>query len=290
MRKFAILILIIAAIVLYVWFNPSLFHEQSRELRRLYGNVDVRQVDLGFRANGRLILMAFQEGNEVKKGQLMAMLDKQPYLDVVNQEAARVKSLEFALQNAEDVLKRRAELLGTLGVSKEDYENAESARDQLAANLREAKAAHEAALTNLRDTELYAPADGIILTRVREPGTIMREGDPVYTLSLVDPVWIRTFVTEPQLGLIAPGMQVEVQEHNKSWKGRVGFISPISEFTPKTVETPQLRTELVYRIRVIAENPDRNLRQGMPVTIVLPSGGRSTSPASGESQYTTKSE
>jgi HlyD family secretion protein len=112
----------------------------------------------------------------------------------------------------------------------------------------------------------------MILTRIREPGSVINAGEPVYTLSIDSPVWVRTYVSEPNLGKIYPGMQAEVYtdtKTNPTYYGHIGFISPVAEFTPKTVETTELRSDLVYRLRVIVDNPDRGLRQGMPVTIRL---------------------
>jgi len=272
MQQIKLLILaIVCVFLLGLFFNKNKLINPSNELI-LSGNVDVRQVDLGFRAMGKLLLMRFKEGDWVKKGELMAALDKQPYLDKVAEADAHVHSLEFSLANANDLLKRRVELLGGLGISKEDYDNARTRRDELAADLKQAQASLAAAETDLRDTELFAPDNGVILTRIREPGTIMKEGDPVYTLSLVSPVWVRVFISEPDLGLIHPGMDVTVTPNiadGKPHHGQIGFISPIPEFTPKSVETTQLRTELVYRVRVIAENPDLQLKQGMPVTVAI---------------------
>ena len=271
-RNILIGLLVFFLLVLLLYF---LFfrHKTSTDELTLYGNVDVRQVDLGFRANGRVIEMPFQEGDFVSKGSLMGVLDKQPYIDQVRLQEAGVESIKYSLANSEEVLKRRQELVNGGGVSNEDYKNAISARDINAANLQQAEAALGAALTNLRDTEIFAPADGVILTRIREPGTVVRESDPIYTLSLISPVWIRAFVTEPQLGLIYPDMPADIYTDTKGgivYRGHIGFISPVAEFTPKTVETNSLRTDLVYRLRVIADNPDWGLRQGMPVTVRLP--------------------
>jgi HlyD family secretion protein len=177
------------------------------------------------------------------------------------------------LANAEQILQRRQELVGDGSVSKEDLDNAQTTRDTYYASLKQAEASLGVAVTNLKDTEVYAPTDGIILTRVREPGTVVKASDPIYTLSVISPVWIRAYVTEPELGQIYFGMEGEIHTDTPSipvYKGKIGFISPVSEFTPKTVETTQLRTDLVYRIRVYAQNPDRFLKQGMPVTVVLP--------------------
>ena len=167
------------------------------------------------------------------------------------------------------------------GISDQDYDDAISSRDVFSANLKEAQAALGVAQTNLNDTELYAPADGTILTRIREPGTVVRQADPIYTLSLLSPVWVRAFVSEGQLGLIYPGMPAEVHTDTPGgqvYKGHIGFISPVAEFTPKTVETTQLRTDLVYRLRIIADNPDQGLRQGMPVTVKLPLRSQAAKP------------
>lgn len=238
----------------------------------LYGNVDIRQVDLGFRVKGRVDSMPFQEGDLVKTGTLMASLDKQPYEDQVREAAARIDAVEASLANAKRLVERRKILLGTGGVSEQDIDDAIAAEKVEAANLKQAYAALGISQTNIKDTELYAPADGTILTRIREPGTVVREADPIYTLSLISPIWVRTYVSEPQLGFIYPGMPAEVfTDTNKEhpYKGHVGFISPVAEFTPKTVETTQLRTDLVYRLRIIVDNSDHGLRQGMPVTAKL---------------------
>jgi HlyD family secretion protein len=92
-------------------------------------------------------------------------------------------------------------------------------------------------------------------------------------LTLANPVWIRAFVGQPRLGLIKPGLDVWLEVDaapGKRFRGRVGFISPQAEFTPKTVETREIRDDLVFRFRVVAEDPDNLMRQGMPVTVIIP--------------------
>ncbi|MEX0643767.1 MAG: HlyD family efflux transporter periplasmic adaptor subunit, partial [Parvularculaceae bacterium] len=132
------------------------------------------------------------------------------------------------------------------------------------------KAALSLAQRRLSDTDLVAPNDGVILTRVREPGAVVGPGQPIYTLSLTSPVWVRTYVAEPDLGNIRPGAAAVVRtDSGDQYDGQIGFISPTAEFTPKSVETKELRTSLVYRVRVIIDNPDDGLRQGMPVTVTL---------------------
>lgn len=272
MRRLILLILaflLIAGLYVHYW---KAHIPLKRDSILLYGNVDVRQVQLGFRVEGRVQTMLFEEGDFVAEGIKMAELDKQPYVDQILQAKANADSITHSLRNAEKLLQRRSELITDGSISQEDYDNALAARDIHAANLKAAEAAKGVANTNFNDTLLFSPSDGTILTRIREPGAIVRPSDPIYTLSILAPVWVRAFIAEPDLGLIYPGMPAEVYTdtpNGKVYTGHVGFISPVSEFTPKTVETTQLRTTLAYRLRIIADNPDRGLRQGMPVTVKL---------------------
>lgn len=247
--------------------------EDHRHALVLYGNVDVRQVEISFRVSGRVVDMPFEEGDWITPGALMATLDPQPYLDQVQQAKAQVSSSQIALKNAEQLLQRRQGLISGGGISLEDYENTLTTRDTSKANYKQAQASLGIAKTNLNDTQVFAPTVGSILTRIREPGSVVKAGDPVYNLSISSPVWIRAYVSEVDLGLIYPGMEAEIYTDTPRapvYKGHIGFISPVAEFTPKTVETTQLRTDLVYRLRITADSPDLGLRQGMPVTVKLP--------------------
>ena len=167
--------------------------------------------------------------------------------------AARLKASEQSLRLAE------------LGPREEDVAQA---RAQLQAE----NARVIVADRNLADSELLGPNDGVILTRARERGAIVQPGETVFTLTLTSPVWVRTYANEPDLGFVQPGLAATVTTDStpdRPYRGHVGFVSPTAEFTPKTVETRELRTDLVYRLRVIVDNPDGGLRQGMPVTVRL---------------------
>lgn len=281
-RLFALLLLLMFILAMGIYLvNPpwaSKYYSTwfakpvNENVLTLYGNVDIRQVDLGFRVNGQVIKMFFQEGDFVPAGALMATLDKQPYEDQVRQAAAQVESAEAVLANAIRLVGRHKLLVGTGGISPQDVDDALAAQQINGAKVKESQAALGIVQTNLKDTELYSLSDGTILTRIREPGTVVREADPIYTLSLISPIWVRAYVSEPQLGLIYPRMPAEIYTDTPGshvYQGYVGFISPVAEFTPKTVETTQLRTDLVYRLRILVDNADHGLRQGMPVTVKL---------------------
>jgi HlyD family secretion protein len=276
MKKGVLISIIIVAItvIIIILIDRAYRKRENPHEITLYGNVDVRQVDIGFRVSGLVKQLLFEEGDKVSEGTLMCTLDDTPYDSQLMQAMAAAEAVKANLDNAEILLHRRQELIGIGAVSQEDLDNAQSNRDQLAANLMQAEAAIQVAKDNLAYTQAYAPTEGIILTRIREPGTVVNPADPVFTLSVSSPVWIRAFVNEPELGKVYYGMPAEVYtDTGRSYAGTIGFISPVAEFTPKTVETTQLRTDLVYRLRVYVDNPNHELVQGMPVTVKLMNTG-----------------
>lgn len=140
-----------------------------------------------------------------------------------------------------------------------------------------ARSAYHAALAQealasrkLSDTRLYAPDSGVIEDRILEPGDMASPSTPVYTIALTSPLWVRAYVPEADLGRIAPGMSATIATDSfpgRRYRGWVGYISPTAEFTPKTVQTPQLRTQLVYQVRIYACDSRGQLRLGMPATV-----------------------
>jgi len=293
----------------------------------LYGNIDIREADLAFNTGGRIESMLVEEGDAIKKGQLLATLDasrseaevaaakaqvgvRQAALDrllagsrpeEIKKVRADVNVIVAELDDARARLRRTAKLAKSDFASQQQLDNDRARVKTLEAQLHAAKQAlslaiqgprsediaearaglqaEEAALAlameRLKDTTLHAPADGIVKTRILEPGAVVLAQTPVYTVALKDPVWVRTYIPEPDLGRIHPGMKAEVytdSEPGKAHEGWIGFISPVAEFTPKTVETAEIRTSLVYRLRVFVKNPDNGLRQGMPVTVRLKPG------------------
>lgn len=321
------IVLIVAAVAAaggaYWWRNGRI--ETGGPLV-LQGNVEVRQVDLGFnRVGGRVKDMFVNEGDQVKPGQKLASLDKVYFEDALRQARAQrdqaaanlakmeagnrpeeiaqaeaaVAEREAAAANAATAVERATQLLKSRSGTQKAYDDAIAAKRQTQAQLQSAraslalmkagfrkedvetaraqladrKAAVAIAERQLEDADLYAPNAGVVLTRVREPGAIVNPGETVFVVSLTNPVWVRTYVSEPDLGRVKPGMTVELQTDAPGAKpltGRVGFIATTAEFTPKTVQTPELRTALVYRIRVLADDPTGELRQGMPLTIKVP--------------------
>ena len=290
---------------------------------RLYGNVEIREVELGFRVGGRISELLVDEGDKVSAGQELARIDQTPLRDRLAGADARaaaaaamvdkdvsgnrpqeVRVAEAALVDAEAQTgearrrhDRRRALLGKGFISKADFEGSEAALTAARARVDSARAAlslmregtrsedraatraeaevmqaeRRAIQTDLSDAVLLAPSGGQVLTRVREAGAIVQPGEIVYTLALTQPVRVRAYVAEPDLPRVRPGMKVTVHADGakRSWPATIGFISPVAEFTPRTVQTEDQRTDLVYRLRLTVTDPKGELRQGQPVTVTL---------------------
>ncbi|TWI31457.1 HlyD family efflux transporter periplasmic adaptor subunit [Paracoccus sulfuroxidans] len=121
--------------------------------------------------------------------------------------------------------------------------------------------------------ELRAPENAVVRSRLREPGDMATPAAPVFALALTQPKWVRVYVREADLGRIKPGMTGQVatdSQPDQPFSGKVGYISSVAEFTPKSVQTEDLRTSLVYEVQLTIEDPQDQLRLGQPVTVRLP--------------------
>ena len=290
----------------------------------LYGNVDIRQVQLAFNGSERIATMQVREGEQVHKGQLLATLDTVRLASNVNLQQAQlasqqqvvarleagsrpeeilkaqadVEAARIAADNAAQTYQRQKELVAKHFVAQQQADDAQAAADAAQARyqslqetlklvrlgprkediaaaramLRANQAALDVARNALADASLYAPDNGIVQERILEPGDMASPQRPVYTLALTDPVWVRAYVQGPDLGKVKPGMRAEVSTDSfpgKNYRAWVGYISPSAEFTPKSVETTQVRSSLVYQMRVFVCNPQDELRLGMPATVVI---------------------
>lgn len=135
------------------------------------------------------------------------------------------------------------------------------------ANLKEASANLGLSRVNLDDTVLRAPTAGVITVRQAELGEVVVPGTPVVTLADLDHIWLRAYIAETDLGRIHWGQDAVVTTDTypgKQYHGRISFIASEAEFTPKSVQTYKERVTLVYRIKIDIDNPNHELKPGMP--------------------------
>jgi HlyD family secretion protein len=336
-RAAAVLAVLLAGGGFYLWQ----VRQDTRPADRLvlYGNVDIRQIELAFNGSERIDALEVQEGDRINAGQLLAKLETERFELAVARAAAQaetqrqvvarmeagtrpeeiqkaradVAAAAAALEEAQQTLKRVSALVPQQAASVQRLDDARGAADTAAARLKAARAILDLALAgprkedilgakallkryeaelglakrNLKDAFLHAPTDGVIQDRILEVGDMASPQKPVFTVALLDPLWIRAYVSEPDLGKIHEGMTTDIYTDSfpgRRYEGWIGFISPAAEFTPKPVETPEVRTRLVYQVRVFVKDPRNELRLGMPATAIVEfdtSEGTGHRPASG---------
>lgn len=293
----------------------------------VYGNVDLRQVELAFNNSERIAEVLVQEGDKIKRGQILARLDTsrlkpqataaEAEVDAqraivqklhhgsrpeeIAQAQATVASAKADFINAEQQWQRLtalAKLTTGRAVSQQDLDSAKAALNTAQARLEGAEKALDLSLLGprkediaqgeaqlranlaqlellrrqLADAELVSPRDAIVRSRLLEPGEMVSPQKPVFNLAITDPKWIRTYISEPDLGRIHAGMSASISADSfpgRTFPGWIGFISSVAEFTPKAVQTEELRPGLVYEIRVFVKDPRDEMRLGMPATVHL---------------------
>ena len=321
-------VVLVAAVGAYWWWSHR-STEDSNALT-LQGNVDIRQISLAFDGTGRVDSLLAEEGDRVRKGQLLGTLDTRALKlqaaqadaqikvqqqamnrlrngarpQEIAQARARAAAAQAQVQRAEQDLARLQDIVATTqgrGVSAQDLAHARTqlqvARAQAAdqqealrllqigareedlasgeAQLEAARAQSELLAFQVGQGELNAPADAVVRSRLLEPGDMTTPSRAVYALALTHPKWIRVYVGEADLGRVRTGMPATIitdSQPDAPVQGRVGFISSVAEFTPKTVQTEDLRTSLVYEVRIVAEDEDDQLRLGQPATVRLVQG------------------
>ncbi|HOY23556.1 MAG TPA: HlyD family efflux transporter periplasmic adaptor subunit [Cellvibrio sp.] len=301
----------------------------------LHGNVDIRQVSLAFEGSGRVVEMRVEEGDHVKAGDVVAVLDTQTMVlqaeqaralievqqqnllrlrngsrpQEIEQARSRLAAAQVDTDRAEQDLKRFQGLAASRVISVQDLDKAKSAaqiatakRNELRDALRLAEAgsrsedvagaeaqlkSSEAQLALLQHQidvgELKAPADAVVRARLVEVGDMATAQRAVFALALTQPKWVRVYVSEVDLGKLKPGMTARVvtdSHPDQAIAGKIGYISSVAEFTPKSVQTEELRTSLVYEVRVLVNDPNDSLRLGQPATVTLASEAKSTTKSS----------
>ena len=296
------MIALVGAISAGVWYWVRDNEDKTPHELTLYGNVDIREVELPFEVSGRIEKVLVDEGNRIHQGQLLATLELQQFQyqvarakaslaaqqqvvaeleagtrpEEIRRSRAQVSAAEAHVYEARQHFARTQKLAPEGATSREENDEARAAYEASEADLRVSQASLDLALAgpriqeieaarakqalneaeldlanwSLSKTDLIAPSSGVVRQRILEPGAMAAPDRPVFTVALDDPLWVRVYASEPDLGRIQLGMSADV--HTDSfpdtiYKGWVGYISPVAEFTPKSVQTEQLRRAYVQQ-------------------------------------------
>ncbi|WP_270455343.1 HlyD family efflux transporter periplasmic adaptor subunit [Klebsiella quasipneumoniae] len=283
----------------------SLAFEESGRIRQLdvqegdrvhagqiLGNLDMESLEIQARQAAAKLAVQEQTVQEQQAG-------SRP--EEIAQAQAQLASARAQLEKAEQDLKRLQNIAastGGKGVSKQETDAARSNLRVAASNARERQANLDLLLKGVRSEQrqaavaqtaalradldllhyrisrgtLKAPVDAVVRARLLEPGDMAGPQKPAFTLALDDPKWVRVWLSESDLGRVRTGMTAQV--FSDTWPdrpvtGQIGYISSVAEFTPKSVQTEDLRTKLVYEVRVLVNDPKNTLRMGQPATVKI---------------------
>jgi HlyD family secretion protein len=245
LKRIFLLILLLLAVGGGVAFFK--WHEKPSQENtfRLSGHIAVNATDLAFMVPGKIDSIKVQEGQEVKAGEVVATLDTRDFRQEIEVAEGKIEAIE------------------AVGGRPRKLRDAE---------LRQARALLELARAKLNYATLTSPVNGVVLARAAEPGEVAAAGATILSIGDMDNVFFEGFIPAPYLGKVTYGQEAEILVDalpKKTFSGKVSFISPKAEFTPKTVETYKERITLVYRIKISLNNKNFELKQGMPAETVI---------------------
>ena len=136
------------------------------------------------------------------------------------------------------------------------------------AEISRTKAQEGISQSQLDDTVIATPIDGVVLVKSAEAGEVVAAGTTIVTIGDLNHPWLRAYINETDLGRVKLGQKVKLTTDSykgKIYWGTVSFISSEAEFTPKQIQTKEERVKLVYRIKVDVDNSSHELKNNMPV-------------------------
>ncbi|HLS12413.1 MAG TPA: HlyD family efflux transporter periplasmic adaptor subunit [Flavobacteriaceae bacterium] len=290
----------IKTIISTVLFSLFLLACATEEKADGYGNFEATEITVSSEANGKLELLQIEEGQQVKKGEVLGLVDTlQLYLnklqllavketiasksggvwsqvEVLNEELKSAKIEQARLQNmfADNAATQQQidQANSRVDVLKKQIRNVESNNTPII-NEGKAVAAQVAQIEEqLAKSKITNPINGTVLIKYAEPGEVVSFGKPLYKIADLNTMELRVYISETQLSDIEIGQEVivkvDVKDTMKDYKGKVSWISSVAEFTPKIIQTKEERVNLVYAVKILVEN-DGGLKIGMPAEMWL---------------------
>lgn len=238
----------------------------------LSGNVEVTEVNAGFKTAGRVRKLFTDEGRAIKDGEKIAELDNAEFVSLVSQGRASVQNAEAQVEKARSDYERYTKLFQDGVISPQQMISAKTAFEGAAAQLQMYRAALRTAQVRLGDSVIYAPINGVVLRKNVEEGETVSAGTPVFTIGDLANPWIKVYVKEDKLGFVKLGQKAEVSVDSfpgKKYEGEVTYVSSEAEFTPKNVQTQEERVKLVFGVKVKVKNQNNELKPGMPADVKI---------------------
>jgi len=239
------------------------------------GTIEGIDVNVSSKVSGNALKLLVDEGSVVRAGDPIAEIDDTIYQLQLNQSLANLEmakaNLKVVTENYQSTLK-----LYRQGTSTEKQKQDLKSRYKVAmAQLDAAKAGVDLAQQALQYCHISAPVDGVVTHKLVETGELVGPGTPVFTITELNPVRLMVYVTEKELGKVKIGQDADVSIDSypdRFFPGRVIYISPVAEFTPKNVQTKEERVKLVFGVKIEIPNPEGILKPGMPADAAIKTG------------------
>jgi HlyD family secretion protein len=265
------------------------------------GTMEATEVMLSSKSAGTIVKLTVQDGDHVRKGDVVALIDSEKVVLQERQLLAGIEELrlnminarrgaDLAKENLENVNKKyeRIRALSQAGsATQQQYEDVDN-------GLKAAQTQYDNALTSLlalqarngqlqaqlglvrsqlSDTRVVSPIDATVVETFVEEGELARPAGAMANLADLQHMWVKIYITEKELGQVRISGQARLfitSRPDQAFPGRITWISPKAEFTPKNVQTKEARADLVYAVKISVDNSDGVLKIGMPVDVVIP--------------------
>jgi HlyD family secretion protein len=276
-------VIVLMLVILFIVILSIVGKKEPEELLFISGSgtIEVTEIEIGSKNSGRVEKLWVDEGEEVDSGKVLVELDHKE-LDAqlaqtkasVNVAKTRVDQAKSEWENVGINLKRIRELYKAGSVTKKELDDLETkyklASDQyklVSHQYEQSKAAVELIKAQLENTIIKSPIKGVVLEKNTNPGEVVFPGISLLTLADLSTVWLKIYIKEDQLGWVKLGQKAEVKVDSypeKTFRGKVVHISDKAEFTPKDIQTKEERVKLVFGVKISLENPEQELKPGMP--------------------------
>ncbi len=251
---------------------------------KLSGTVEITEVNIASEIPGRIEKINVDEGERVRKGDVLIIIEKDKYKLQLAQAEGQMQSLEKNLEalqlnysNINKNYERVKKLKEDSAIDEAQFDLVKTQRDALLkqieatrSQLSSLRAAYELARNQLEDTEISSPIDGVVLHKLVEMGEVVGAGVPLLTVGDIARPWVRTYIPEKYIGRVKLGSSASIYSDSfpgKEFHGRIIYISQKEEFTPKNLVTEEERTKMVYGIKISIENQGEELKPGQYVDV-----------------------
>lgn len=236
------------------------------------GTIEATAVNVSAKVGGQIESMKGREGDRVKSGDTLAVIDHATLVLQLRQAQAgwELARIQYESDSRDD--KRTADLLQKGSITQKLRDDANTKFKVSKTKMEQARVTTELISKSISDCYMTAPVRGVITNTNFEPGETIGPGSVLHTISKLDTVEITVYVSEKELGYVKLGQLAEIRTdsyNNKGFPGKVVYISSAAEFTPKNIQTKQDRVKQVFGVKIELPNPDQDLKPGMPADAVI---------------------